>query len=640
MTISNTQVLLKYAGDGVQTSFALPGGTNSFSDNSEIRVVLVQNDGTEVPQVMNTDFTVSGGNPGSGVSMLVPPALDEFLIVYRESAKTQQVDFIGTGPFPSETNERALDKLTRLTQENTYAIRRALKVKLSDTDNIDPELTLEAGRVLISDAVDAEKIVPGPTADEIANAQQYALDAKDAKDAAELAQQAAEAAQQGAVDAEVAAEQARDDAIAATSSKVDKAGDTMSGDLNMGSNFVKGLPAPTDDDHAATKKYVDDNAGGSADNTDIGSGWSSDNVNPPTKRAVIDALGKVVGGLGQWPNAVLSANTNSYAISGVFTPRTIIGTYNGNQAVFLPDLSASAGEGAEYFFYKSGTGIMTISDFSGSYNYAYLLQGEWVKIKCGSGNNPTQIISGSNVPEYNPAPRIVTVTNDTYTVSEADDIIFINQSAGSTAKVITIPASARPGKELTFFHDTASNAYRCKLQLSGGGSITGASGFFTQGETLKLMYDGSNWRVMQARRTTGWTSYTPSTAGFGTISSSFFYWKREGHHIHIQGEFLTGTTTGTLCFVELPNNAYVHTNGMADEIACGSGFSGAATSVNYSVLGIHGNSWVNFGLQGPSNGAATAVNGNTLLGNNVKFTFYAKVPVGFDQSETNAPWDD
>lgn len=53
---------------------------------------------------------------------------------------------------------------------------------------------------------------------------------------------------------------------------VKKAGDTMSGALNMGSNKVSAVATPTDDADAATKKYVDDKVSGAAYKLPIASG--------------------------------------------------------------------------------------------------------------------------------------------------------------------------------------------------------------------------------------------------------------------------------------------------------------------------------------------------------------------------------
>lgn len=53
---------------------------------------------------------------------------------------------------------------------------------------------------------------------------------------------------------------------------VKKAGDTMSGALNMGSNKVSSVETPTEDADAATKKYVDDKVSGAAYKLPIASG--------------------------------------------------------------------------------------------------------------------------------------------------------------------------------------------------------------------------------------------------------------------------------------------------------------------------------------------------------------------------------
>lgn len=53
---------------------------------------------------------------------------------------------------------------------------------------------------------------------------------------------------------------------------VKKAGDTMSGALNMGSNKVSAVATPTDDADAATKKYVDDKVSGAEYKLPIASG--------------------------------------------------------------------------------------------------------------------------------------------------------------------------------------------------------------------------------------------------------------------------------------------------------------------------------------------------------------------------------
>lgn len=129
MSITNQAVVAIYNGNSSTLAFAVPGTTNSFSDNSEIVVTAVDSSGVETLKVLTTDYTLSGGTPATTVNMLSAPATGSKLMISRNSSATQSVDFIGTGPFDSEVNEAALDKLTRIAQEVKYDLRRAIKFK-------------------------------------------------------------------------------------------------------------------------------------------------------------------------------------------------------------------------------------------------------------------------------------------------------------------------------------------------------------------------------------------------------------------------------------------------------------------------------------------------------------------------------
>lgn len=69
---------------------------------------------------------------------------------------------------------------------------------------------------------------------------------------------------------------------------VKKAGDTMSGALNMGSNKVSSVATPTDDADAATKKYVDDKVSGAAYKLPIASGSTLGGIKVGTGLNVTD----------------------------------------------------------------------------------------------------------------------------------------------------------------------------------------------------------------------------------------------------------------------------------------------------------------------------------------------------------------
>lgn len=51
-----------------------------------------------------------------------------------------------------------------------------------------------------------------------------------------------------------------------------------------------------------------------------------------------------------------------------------------------------------------------------------------------------------------------------------------------------------------------------------------------------------------------WVAYTPTFTGFGTVSTSAFFWRRVGDSVEITGKFTSGTTTATEARLSLPNS--------------------------------------------------------------------------------------
>jgi hypothetical protein len=76
--------------------------------------------------------------------------------------------------------------------------------------------------------------------------------------------------------------------------------------------------------------------------------------------------------------------------------------------------------------------------------------------------------------------------------------------------------------------------------------------------TLAYTVDFANFKVWEPTQSVGaiitdWQSYTPTFTGFGTVSTSNFYWRRVGGSCEIRGRFIQGTTTAVEARVSLPN---------------------------------------------------------------------------------------
>lgn len=132
MTISTTTSRAVYAGNGVTTIFSFP---YRFLANGDLEVTLFDSVGLPYPQVLTTNYTVTGADADAGgsVTMLVAPAVGQTLVIRRVVDLTQETDYISGDAFSAETHERALDKLTMQDQQLQEQVNRTIRTPLDDT---------------------------------------------------------------------------------------------------------------------------------------------------------------------------------------------------------------------------------------------------------------------------------------------------------------------------------------------------------------------------------------------------------------------------------------------------------------------------------------------------------------------------
>jgi len=146
MTISTTTSRISYNGNGVTTVFAFP---YRFLANADLVVVEVSSTGVETLKALTTDYTLTGAgdDAGGSVTMLVAPVIGSRLIIYRATTRTQETDYISGDPFPAETHERALDRLTMIAQEIGSAADRSIKVPVGDSSSLSTTLPAALSRL-------------------------------------------------------------------------------------------------------------------------------------------------------------------------------------------------------------------------------------------------------------------------------------------------------------------------------------------------------------------------------------------------------------------------------------------------------------------------------------------------------------
>jgi len=126
MTVSSSTNRVSYSGNGSLTAFAY---TFKVFDEDDLTVILRASNGTETVQTITTHYTVSGvGDAGGGnVTFTTAPASGVTVVILREQPLTQGLDLVPNDPFPAQSLEDQLDKLTFITQQHSEELGRTIK---------------------------------------------------------------------------------------------------------------------------------------------------------------------------------------------------------------------------------------------------------------------------------------------------------------------------------------------------------------------------------------------------------------------------------------------------------------------------------------------------------------------------------
>ena len=133
MTITTEATRVAYTGDGATKPFAVPF---KFLVKTDLVVVLrTILTGVETAQTLYTNYTVLGAGDANGtVTFVVAPPSTQEVVIYNDPPLTQLVDYLAGDPFPAETNETALDRLTIQQKRTREIATRSLFLTDTSTD--------------------------------------------------------------------------------------------------------------------------------------------------------------------------------------------------------------------------------------------------------------------------------------------------------------------------------------------------------------------------------------------------------------------------------------------------------------------------------------------------------------------------
>ena len=127
MTVATTNNRNDYTATAAQTTFPY---TFRIFAGADLKVYV-----NSTLKTLTTDYTVTGADSASGGNVVFNTGLTagDAVAIIRSIAYTQSTDYVENDPFPAETHEKALDRLTMLTQQLTEVDDRSVKLAISST---------------------------------------------------------------------------------------------------------------------------------------------------------------------------------------------------------------------------------------------------------------------------------------------------------------------------------------------------------------------------------------------------------------------------------------------------------------------------------------------------------------------------
>ena len=134
MTLSTTSNKVSFSGNGNTTVFAY---NFKILASSDLKVYIRSATGTETLKTITTHYNVSGVGSASGGNVTFTggntPANGETVIIQRVVPLTQTHDYVENDPFPAESHEEGLDRLTMHVQQLQEEVDRSIKASVTNT---------------------------------------------------------------------------------------------------------------------------------------------------------------------------------------------------------------------------------------------------------------------------------------------------------------------------------------------------------------------------------------------------------------------------------------------------------------------------------------------------------------------------
>lgn len=300
-------------------------------------------------------------------------------------------------------------------------------------------------------------------------------------------------------------------------------------------------------------------------------------------------------------------------------------TFNNKQAGPLTGDVTTSGAAATLATVNSNVGTFTNSTIT--VNEKGLItaasSGSSSGYTAGTGGQILRATGSTYIADW-PGANVATASG-AYTIATADDIVLAN--ATGSAFTVTLPSAVGiEGKVVTV--KKTDGTYN-QVTVSGTIDLHSRKFLSTLNESITLVSDGTNWKILNRTIPQFEVPYTPTFQGFGSPSSIECTLNRIGRFAQVNCKFTSGSSTADEARIGLNSL----TSALAAELPsiknCGMGISSNVNSFDLYSLMEPSATYFTVGYRNPGSVSPfTKAAGNSITGSGQTMSFTCLVPIG------------
>lgn len=595
MGVSSLVNRIAYTCDGSSTVFAFP---YDFFNNTDLNVYTFSTgSGTIAPQLLNTNFTVSGtqsnGIYPNGANVIMNSAMPVGfeLIITRAPLPIQNFQLYQNQPISSVGLVQQLDYLTLLTQRIQDQLQNCIQLPdgVGPVNNISFSSVLPVGAMMPFYGGSPLILNSGATGWSfglVANGQSGAVSYMG------VLPVPFGGTGQNLPLSQYAAVFAMNSAQMGTSNFVWF--DTTNGRVVLGSSALGTWPVWLSDFYGGGASGAKGGPlrVGSAGNIFVGStaidGSDISGILPVSNGGL--GIGSILPQFG-----LLYASS---ATSAAIVPSAAAGwllTANGSAAPSFQQLGATAISSGVLAIANGGTGVPILSP---QWGLPYMSSITQMGVVAPATAGTVLTANASSAPTFQAVGTLPYIAQSSAGTAAYGNWYFLT---GSSFNVTMPDANGNNGQALLLQHAGVNLIQAYTIVTSGAQTVNGiASGsytLYTKGEKLALRSDGSNFQVTQHDTHTGETSAGP-LALLGTTTNPSkpttiydnFYWARNGRYCEYRYEYKQTVTTGSAgsgdYYLVLPTGITIDTSFiLCNSAAIGASYPSRSGTGSYSIIG-------------------------------------------------------